>query len=329
MLSYPFIFLAALVSAVVLIALLRFLALKFNFVAAGGVTYVGGIGMWAVAFAFICLSGLESYGVSSNAARGIIFSSIPIVVFGIIDDYKKELSVPAKFLAQIIAAALLIFFGVKTQIAYIGGFFNLLITFLWVLGITNAVNHLDILDGLAGGIAFIAAGAFFLIALFNADPASAIFSLALSGIILGFLAHNLSAARVYMGNSGSHFLGFVLAAIALAISYASLKNRVALLSPLLILGFPVFDTAFLMLMRLKKAKSVFRKSEDHLALRCLRLGYSKRKTLVFILALSLFFSLSGVILSRVSNSAGMMIVGCVIIVSIVLLKKMSRIRVDG
>ncbi|GAH05852.1 unnamed protein product, partial [marine sediment metagenome] len=118
-------------------------------------------------------------------------------------------------------------------------------TFLWIIGITNAFNHLDILDGLAGGIAVISSAAFFLIALSNANLGVAIPALVLVAVTLSFLRYNLSAAKVYMGNSGSHFLGFTLAAIALGISYAPLERKIALLSPLLILGFPIFDTAFL------------------------------------------------------------------------------------
>lgn len=326
--GYLFIFLVALASGIVLIIVLRRLALKFNFVNAQGITCVGGPAMW-LAFSFISIPALKMRGLSVNVAWGIILSSIPIVAFGIIDDYKKELSVPSKFWIQISATALLIIFGVRTQIAYIGSFLNLIVTFLWVLGITNALNHLDIADGLAGGIAFISAGAFFLITLFNADPVIGVLSLVLAGMILGFLKYNLSSKKVYMGNSGSHLLGFILAAIALAISYAPLERKIALLSPLLILGFPIFDTAFLILMRLKKAKSIFRKSNDHLALRFLRLGYSKNKTLLLILTFSLLFSLSGVYLSQVSNAMGIILVVLVAIVALVLFREMSRVTIDG
>lgn len=327
-LGYLFVFLTALASGMLLTAVLRALALKFNFVTAGGVTCVGGPAMW-LAFSFVCIPYLGFYRLSANVAWGIILSSVPIVAFGIIDDYKKELSVPSKFWTQIAATSLLIIFGIRTQIAYIGSFLNLLITFLWVLGITNAFNHLDISDGLAGGIAAISVGAFFLIALFNADFVIVILSLALAGIILGFLRYNLSSAKVYMGNSGSHLLGFMLAAIALSLSYAPLERKIALLSPLLILGFPIFDTAFLMLMRVKKAKSIFKKSNDHLALRFLRLGYSKNKTLLFILALSLFFSLSGIYLSQASNVMGIIVVILVSIVALALFRKMSKVFIDG
>jgi UDP-N-acetylmuramyl pentapeptide phosphotransferase/UDP-N-acetylglucosamine-1-phosphate transferase len=132
-----------------------------------------------------------------------------------------------------------------------------------------------------------------------------------------------------MGNSGSHFLGFSLAAIALGISYAPMERKIALFSPLLILGFAIFDTAFLILMRVRKARSIFKKSNDHLALRFLCLGYSKNRALLFMLSLALFFSLSGVALSQVSNSLGIIIIVLVVMVGLALTKKMGRVSIDG
>jgi len=130
-----------------------------------------------------------------------------------------------------------------------------------------------------------------------------------------------------MGNSGSHFLGFVLAAIALVISYAPLERKIALFSPLLILGLPIFDTAFLISMRIIKKSLPFKKSNDHLALRFLALGYSRKKTLLIMLTLCLFFSLCGILVSLVSNLSGITIIVFVGLVSLALTKKMSRVSV--
>lgn len=255
---------------------------------------------------------------------GIIITSLIMLIFGVIDDL-RELSIPAKFLVQIIAISLLIFFGIRTQIVYIGNIANIIITFIWVLGITNAFNHLDVIDGLASGTALIVSLAFFVISFLNGDIKTVILSLALAAAAFSFLIRNLPPARIYMGNSGSHFLGFVLAAIALVISYAPLERKIALLSPLLILGLPIFDTAFLILMRIAKKSLPFKKSNDHLALRLLAIGYSKKKTLLTMLSLCLFFSLCGILLSKVSNLFGITIIGFVVLVSLVLTIKMSKI----
>ena len=128
-----------------------------------------------------------------------------------------------------------------------------------------------------------------------------------------------------MGNSGSHFLGFALAAIALIISYAPLERKIALLSPVLILGLPIFDTAFLILARIIKKSLPFKKSNDHLALRFLALGYSKKKALLTMLALCLFFSISGVWLSQVPNIFGFGIIGFLILMSLALTLKVNKV----
>lgn len=323
MLGYILVFLVALALGLILIALLRSLALKANFVSPQGITRLGGLGMW-LAFSIVCILGGSIYGGLNKTGWGIILGSGFLVTFGIIDDYKKELSVPIKFLVQIIATILLIFSGIKTQIIYIGPYLNLLVTFLWVLGITNAFNHLDIMDGLAGGIAAISSATFFFIALFNANLSIAVASLALTAVTLSFLRYNLSSIKVYMGNSGSHFLGFALSAIAIAISYAPLERKVALVCPILVLGLPVYDTLFVMFMRARKGRSIFKKSDDHFTLRLKALGYSQKKALAFMCLFGLFFSLSALIISRVSNQIGTIILFVVILVCLVLGKKVSQ-----
>ncbi len=175
----------------------------------------------------------------------------------------------------------------------------------------------------------IASLAFFVIAFLNGDIEIVILSLVLTVASLSCFIYNFPPAKIYMGNSGSHFLGFTLAAIALGISYAPMERKIALLSPLLILGFPIFDTAFLILMRVRKSRSIFKKSNDHLAWRFLHSGYSKKKALLLIIFLSLFFSLSGVCLSQASNATGIAIIVSVAIVSLLLTKKMGQISIDG
>jgi len=350
-LGYILVFLVALALGLILIGLFRSLALKANFVSPQGITCLGGLGMW-LAFSIVYILAGSIYGGLNKTGWGIILGSGLLVAFGIIDDYKKELSVPIKFLVQVVATVLLILFGIKTQIIYIGPYLNLLVTFLWVLGITNAFNHLDIMDGLAGGITAISSATFFLIALSSVNLSMAVASLALTAVTLSFLRYNLwygisfqplkprkegsefansvgergflSSAKVYMGNSGSHFLGFVLAAIAIAISYAPLERKIALLSPILVLGLPVFDTLFLMFMRVRKGIAIFKKTDDHFALRLKTLGYSQKKVLAFMCLFGLFFSLSALIISRVPNQIGTIILFVVILVCLALGKKVSQ-----
>jgi UDP-GlcNAc:undecaprenyl-phosphate GlcNAc-1-phosphate transferase len=246
-------------------------------------------------------------------------------LFGFLDDH-YELSIIAKFIVQIICAGMLVLFDIRTHIVNIPEPLNIIITLIWVIGITNAFNHLDVMDGLAGSVAVIVSLAFFLSS--GTDCYSAVLSLALLGSLLAFLSFNLPPAKIYMGNSGSHFLGFVLAAVALIISYAPLERRMALLSPILILGFPIFDTVLLIFTRVWKKKIPFKKSNDHLVLRFLALGYSKKKALLFMAGWALFFALCGLIVSRASNLWGIITVIFVILTSLVLGRRMWRATIS-
>lgn len=312
---------------VVFLFLLRKLARRCKVLIPQGIPLTGGIAM-GLSFMIACWVGFSPYGGLSPEIKGIIIPSFILLVFGIIDDW-KELSIITKFSVQIIATSLLILFGIRTQIVYIGNLANIIITFIWVLGMSNAFNHLDVLDGLASGTALIVSLTFFIISFLNGDVRTAILTLALTGAVISFFIYNLPPAKIYMGNSGSHFLGFILAAIALAISYAPLERKIALLSPILILGLPIFDTAFLILARIMKKSLPFKKSKDHLALRFLALGYSRKKVLLTMLALCLFFSLCGILVSQVSNLVGIIIIVFVVLLSLTLTKKMTKVTVNG
>lgn len=324
--NYVFTILGAFLLSLFLNNFFRKLFLRKKLLISQGVPLSGGMAM-AFSFVIVSLLSFSLLRVIPKEIIGIIIASAVMFIFELIDD-RKELSIIFKFLAQIAATALLIFFGVKTQIVGLGNALNLIITFIWILGITNAFNHLDVLDGAAGGTGVIVCFALFLVSFFRADVASTILLLALIGGVLGFLIHNLPPAKVYMGNSGSHFLGFTLAAIALIISYAPLERKVALASPLLILGLPIFDTVFLILMRLKQGKSIFKKSDDHLALRLLKLMGSKDKALFSMLSLALLFAICGAIVSSSYNQFGLVVIMFIILVAILVTIRMSKVVME-
>jgi len=310
------VFMVAFLICMIFIPVFKKYSLRKNILIAQGVPLVGGIGL-GLSFLGASIIGYFLFGGLSIEFIGVLVSSLAMLILGLRDDL-KELSVLGKFLVQILAAAVLICFGVRTHIVYIGTVANIMITFIWILGITNAFNHLDVMDGLAGVTTLIVSFAFFVISILNADIKVMILSLALMGAAAGFLIYNLPPAKVYMGNSGSHFLGFILAAVALIISYAPMERKVALLSPLLILGFPVFDTFFLILTRTIQKKSAFKKSDDHIALRFLKLGYSKAKILILMSLLCLFFSVCGIAVSQISNLLSIAVVIFAVLASLIL-----------
>lgn len=291
-----------------------------------GVPLVGGIGM-GLSFTLVSLTGLILGRCLSKETAGVIVCSTLMLVFGIMDD-RRELSIRAKFLLQLIATGLLISLGEGTKIVYIGVLLNILITLIWVIGITNAFNHLDVMDGAASGCALLISGTFFIMSVLRQDMRSAILSLSLAGAVSSFFIYNFPPAKVYMGNSGSHFLGFVLASIALVISYAPMERKIALLSPLLILGLPIFDTTFLILARIIKKNLPFKKSNDHLVLKFLSLVRSKKKALGYLLVLCLFFCLCGLLVSQVPNFFGGLVIACIVLISLKVALKMIKVVTD-
>lgn len=309
----------------IIVFISRSVALNKNWLLSNGVPLVGGI---AIAFTFLILS-LLSFSILNGATKvinGIIIASFLMFLFGLFDDF-KELSVKAKVIVQIVAVFLLILCGVKSRIVYIGSHLNALITFVWVIAIINSFNLLDVMDGVAGVIALIVSIAFFVISLLNNDIIACVLSLILMSVLCGFLMFNFPPAKIYMGNSGSHFIGFLLASVALLLSYAPFERKVALLSPIIILGFPIFDSLFLVSMRIKRKRMIFKKSEDHLVLRFLKLGYTKKRTLFVMFSLSIFYSICGILLSQVSNFFAIITTIFVILISLLIAFRMSKVSV--
>jgi UDP-GlcNAc:undecaprenyl-phosphate GlcNAc-1-phosphate transferase len=304
--------------ALFFILLFKAPALKNHLLLRKGIPQVGGIAI-GLSFLISLAIAFLSRGLFPRPALGFILGSAAMLIFGIIDDW-RESSIRTKFAFQLVATAVLYYFGVKTEIVYIGVFWNAVITFIWVIGITNAFNHLDVMDGLAAGNAVVATCAFLAIASLNADFYSSVLTLSLLGACLGFIIFNLPPARVYLGNSGSHLLGFALAAISMGLSYAPIERKTALLAPLLILGFPIFDTLFLILVRLSRKKVPFQKSNDHMVLRFLSTGVSKRIILLLTLSAAAIFSFCGWCLTRLPNYMAAVVISPAILFSLIVAK---------
>jgi UDP-GlcNAc:undecaprenyl-phosphate GlcNAc-1-phosphate transferase len=327
MLNYGIIFTSALVLSMLFTFLLARFSLKSKLLKTKDIPLVGGPGI-GLAFIFALGLGIFIFNLPSlNKISAIALAALVMLFFGVVDDL-KELSVAHKFLIQSICAIYLIGCGVRTQIMYLGFWGNAVITFFWLLGVTNAFNLLDILDGLTTGLVLIISSAFLLIGFLTADLGVQILSLILCAGSIGFLFFNLPPAKVYLGNSGSHFFGFLLAAIALITHYASGKNVLALASPLMILGLPIMDTALLIIFRIIKKKLPFNKSKDHVVFKIKALGFSPAKILLIMYLLCFILSACGVILTRASNLLGMGIIIAVCLFSIGVLPKLIKIEVD-
>lgn len=210
--------------------------------------------------------------------RGIFIGGTLIFVMGLVDDLRKPkgLSYPVKLAVEALAAGALVYYGITLE--FLPGWLGNTLAFLWLVGLTNAFNLLDIQDGLCVSQCVICTLGLSLISL----PSEFIYvnfaALALLGACLAFWPHNHSHAKVFLGDSGALFLGFMIAALSMGTGYSG-RVSCGFLAPLFILAVPLFDTCFVMLARLLKGKNPLKGSNDHIALRLLRRGYSKRAVL--------------------------------------------------
>jgi len=324
MFKYFIVFTAALISATLFISFFARISWKFDILKTKGIPLVGGLGI-GLAFVFSSVLSIFMFDLPVNKVLAVLSVGLFMLFFGIIDDL-KESSVMQKLLAQSFCAILLIFSGIKTDIIYLGFWGNVLVTFFWIVGMTNVFNLLDIMDGLAAGVVLIVSGAFLLIGFLTPDLNVQVFSLILCAVSAGFLIFNFPPARVYLGNSGSHFFGLLIASVALITHYASTDNFFALLSPVMILGLPIMDTVLLIIFRVIKGKVPFKKSRDHVALKMGAMGFSPLLTILVMYLLCFIFAACGVILVKVNNLLAGIIVISVFLFSFAIFMKLVKIE---
>jgi UDP-GlcNAc:undecaprenyl-phosphate/decaprenyl-phosphate GlcNAc-1-phosphate transferase len=310
------------------VVFLSVLSPRFKFLRnSHGVPLTGGLAI-AIVFGFFsyCLSFSDQSLLS--LFKALLPATCLIFLAEVWDDY-KELSVGGKVVTQILATTLLVVSGIRTHIVFLNDTANIIVTFIWVLAITNAFNLLDIMDGLCAAAGIIVSFGLFLICVFNRDIQASGILVILIGSLFGFFILNAPPAKIYMGNAGSHFLGFVLAVLSISISYASQYRQIALVSPIMVMGFPIFDTLFVVMMRISNGKSAVKKSRDHLVLRFLELGHSKPLALIFMCCQALFFTVCGILVSQLPNRSGLGVIVFVVAVGIALAVTMSRVAIDG
>jgi len=250
-----------------------------------------------------------------NLKWGIVASSLLILFFGIFDDL-KNLSWKKQLLGQIAVVAIMIYAGLSVdyianpfggnefrldQLQY--SIFNIqysvlssLFILFWIIGFMNVMNWLDGLDGLAGGVGFIGAITLFFLSISHLvnQPPLGIISIALTGAVLGFLFFNFHPAKIFMGTSGSMFLGFTLAVIAI---FSGGKIATALL----VMGFPILDAVWVTARRIKNKKSPFQGDKSHFHYRLLELGWSQKKAVLFVYLICLMFGISALVFQSVGK----------------------------
>jgi UDP-GlcNAc:undecaprenyl-phosphate GlcNAc-1-phosphate transferase len=329
------IFLAAFAVSLGLTPLFRKIALRSQFLDTPGgqlkkhtapIPYLGGLAIY-LSFLLAIFGGLD---LAPPAESGPIFALLiggtVVVILGLVDDL-FSLSPAVKFLFQALAAILLIAFGVKLEFLPSHPLAAWALTVFWVLAVTNAVNIIDIMDGLAGGVSVIACIGFVLVPFLGSQSYVPFVAAALGGSVLGFLPYNYQPARIYMGDSGALFLGFILAAIAMGHGYTQV-NIVALCAPLFILGVPLYDTALVMTLRFFKKRSMFRGSNDHLALRLRKLGLTVRQTVHLLWAVSAILVVCAGFLVRLSEKRALVFILFVFFILMIITVFIAMVPVD-
>jgi UDP-GlcNAc:undecaprenyl-phosphate GlcNAc-1-phosphate transferase len=236
-----------------------------------------------------------SLGLVNRNSIGLFLGGSFLFLFGLSDD-KFHFTPYVKLFAQMVAGGIAIVCGVSVGLP-VNSVFVIPITLLWIIGITNSFNLLDNIDGLAAGIAAISS---LMLAASAYNPLAG-YSLVLAGAALGFLPYNFNPARIFMGDSGSMFLGFSLAVISISGTGQHIHNLLAILIiPLLILCVPIFDTIFVMLIRPAQGKKIFEGGRDHTSHRLVTLGLSPRKAVFLLYCVSIIFGLIAILYTRLN-----------------------------
>lgn len=268
-----------------------------------------------------------------NGVIGVLIGGTLIVIIGLIDDY-KNLPAKVKLLGQIIAACVVVYFDVRIDFITdpFGDFLYLEYlaapaAVFWIVGLTNTVNLIDGLDGLAAGVATIASITILLVALQQDVLIVAMFTASLAGAALGFLRYNFNPAKIFMGDTGSMFLGFTLAGISV-IGAVKCATTIALIVPILALGVPIMDTTFAIIRRYRGGVPIFKPDRGHLHHRLLDLGFTQKQAVLLMYVISALLGLSAVVLTEVSGGMSILIVLCVLLVVFIGAKKLGIFRMN-
>lgn len=301
---------------------------------------LGGLAIY-VAFS----SALLLNGVFSPKMEILLFGSTLIFLMGLWDDIRP---IPAalKFIIQVIISLVVVVFG-DIQLAFFYGeswapFFNVTLSVLWIVGITNAMNFFDGIDGLATGLSILISFFLGVIAFKTFQPALGWFAVALLGSSLGFLPHNLrfgKSARLFLGDAGSTFLGFTLAGLAVMGEWSNTSHFVSLSAPILIFGVLIFDMIYVNLSRIKNGRAK-RFSElltcvnnDHLHHRLLSLGFTQKEALLTIITMSTCLGVSAlIIMNQMFMEAVLGLFQAILIIGLIvllMLKGRERIPEEG
>ncbi len=231
-----------------------------------------------VLFVSILASGVIFGFYKTSIFLPILLGSSIIFLFGIWDDL-KNISPLWKLIGQLLAAIILIYFGVQVRL-FRQDWLNYLLTILWVVGIINAYNFVDSMDGLAVGLAVIASSFFILVTIDSGQPELTLLSTILVGVCLGAFFYNATPAVFFLGDSGAQLLGFILAALGIAYNPVGFERIASWYVPILLIGVPIFDTTLVVFSRLRRRRRIYEAGLDHTYHRLVGLRLSSNRAVL-------------------------------------------------
>ncbi len=252
---------------------------------------------------------------------GILLGGTVILVLGLIDDI-KGLKPQTKILGQVLVILPLIALGVRITLFVPNFYISSLVTLLWMLAIINAFNLLDNMDGLTTGVGLIACFICFIVTSQQGQTFVSIALLAFAGALLGFLRYNFNPAKIFLGDAGSMFIGYMLAVLTITTSYyrEGFPTYLPVVMPILILAVPIFDTLSVISIRIKRKEPIFGGDKNHFSHRLVTLGFSQRGAVLFIYLISFCLGITATLLTQVNILGGIIIfVQAALVLSIIAL----------
>ncbi|PIU50789.1 undecaprenyl-phosphate alpha-N-acetylglucosaminyl 1-phosphate transferase [Candidatus Desantisbacteria bacterium CG07_land_8_20_14_0_80_39_15] len=298
--------------------LMGWIALKFNILDQPGTRKIhtepkprtGGIAIYLsflIIFALAHRFNLFTRGFE-NEFTGLLLGSSIVFLTGMIDDI-RGLNAWIKLGAQIFAGLILVIYGIRISLFIPNVYVSSIITILWVVGITNSFNLLDNMDGLSAGVGGISSLMFFLVYGRQGLSDLNLLMMILVGSLIGFLKYNFNPARIFMGDAGSLFIGFIIGGTAAMGGYlkGSLLTRLPVITPLLILGVPIFDTLSVIYIRIKQHRSIFSADKSHFSHRLVTLGMTQKQAVLFIYLVSFCVGINSILLPRITRGDALVI----------------------
>jgi UDP-GlcNAc:undecaprenyl-phosphate GlcNAc-1-phosphate transferase len=259
---------------------------------------MGGVAIFAGAIAAVLLFA----GQLPRSVLGVLLSTLVVALAGLWDD-RRGLPAWGKLAAQFAGFLILAYFGIRVRLP-LPEAINYLLTFVWLAGISNAINFLDNMDGLGAGVSGVAAAFILLLGLQNEQFLVSALAAAVLGACLGFLRYNFKPARIFMGDVGALFLGFLLAVLGLQLRFPGNVTFVTWMVPVFILGLPIFDTTLVVFSRLRRGVKPTTAGKDHLSHRLVDLGYSQREAVLLLYLIAGIFGMIAVFITQATVVEG-------------------------